>query len=215
MSLATVPHGLLIRCQTGDRDAFERLYGLIKLDLYRIVFSFMRDHDDTDEVIQESLIRIYKHLGSLKEIGKFSSWAMRILVNQCYTHRSRKGRHSYTQIEETIESEDQEVMFRHGAITNPRQELINKELLGRIHAAIDTLPKRQRMAVILFEIQGLSIKEVAHSMDCSAGAVKFNIHQGRRKMQKELKSDWDSLIARDSAKHGVEASGGAQEPSQK
>ncbi len=194
MSLATVPLPLLLRCKSGDRNAFERLYRLIETDLYRITFSFMRNHDDTDDVLQESLIRMYRYFGSLKKVEKFSSWAMRIIVNQCHTHRSRKGRHAYTPIDEMGEREDPDVMFHNGVAANPREDLIRKELLSSIHQAIGELPKRQRMAILLFEIQGLSIKETAEAMQCSEGAVKFNIHQARRKLQKALHAEKNSFL---------------------
>jgi RNA polymerase sigma-70 factor (ECF subfamily) len=197
VSLATVPVSLLVACQSGDRDAFERLYGLIHKDLYRIVYSFMRDHDDTDEVLQESLIRFYRHFGSLKKVEKFASWAMRILVNQCQTHRSRKGRHAYTPIEETTETDRLKVMFQNGARPSPRDSAIGKETIGLIHRAISGLPERQRMAILLFEIQGLSIKESSEAMQCSEGAVKFNIHQARKKLQKSLAGEWRGLQARE------------------
>jgi len=193
VSLATVPAPLLNRCRSGERKAFEQLYTLIYKDLYRIVFSFMRDHDDTDEVLQESLIRIYKHFSSLKEVSKFSSWIMRILVNQCYTHQSRKGRHAYTPIEETPENEGLKVMFHQGSPASPRDTLMRKELMGQIQSAIELLPARQRMAILLFEIEGLSIKETAEAMNCSEGAVKFNIHQARKKLQKSLAGQWRTL----------------------
>lgn len=197
MSLATVPAPLLVRCRSGDRDAFERLYHLIHTDLYRVAYSFLHDHDDADEVLQESLIRTFKHFGSLKDVEKFPSWIMRILVNQCYTHRSRKGRFAYTPIEETTEKEGLEVMFHHGAAASPRDDLMNKELLAQIHRAIDALPRRQRMAILLFEIEGLSIKEAAEAMRCSEGAVKFNIHQARKKLQKALAGEWQGLLGRE------------------
>ena len=193
MSLAAVPAPLLERCRSGDRESFERLYRLIHADLYRLAYSFLRDHDDADEALQETLVRMYRHFESLKQVEKFPSWAMRILVNQCYTHRTRKGRHAYTPIEETTEKEDSEVMFQSGSAPNPREDLMNKELMARIRSAIDSLPKRQRMAILLFEIEGLPIKETADAMECSEGAVKFNIHQARRKLQKDLAAEWLSL----------------------
>lgn len=196
MPLNTVPLPLLVRCQSGDSEAFEKLYGMISGDLYRIVFSFMRDPDDTDEVVQESLIRIYRHFGSLKKIERFSSWIMRILVNQCYTQKSRKGRHSYTPIEDTTEHEDLKVMFHNGGGPSPRKNVMQKELMAKIRGAIDQLPKRQRMAVLLFEIEGLSIREIAETMECSEGAVKFNIHQARKKLQKSLADERPSLMDR-------------------
>ena len=63
---------------------------------------------------------------------------------------------------------------------------INKEMMGKIRDAVSELPKRQRMCFVLFEIEGHSINEIADIMGSSAGAVKFNIHQARKKLREQL-----------------------------
>jgi len=193
MSLAGISPSLLVRCQNGDLDSFERLFERIREDLYRIIYSFMRDHDDTDEVMQESLIRIFRHLPSLKNVEKFPSWAMRIVVNQCHTYRSRKGRVAYTPLDELSEREDHQATFQHGLSASPRETMMQNEVIEAIHRAIGELPKRQRSAILLFEIEGLAVKEVAEAMQCSEGAVKFNVHQARKKLQKALATEWNSV----------------------
>lgn len=193
MSLSSVPPALLVRCQKGDLDSFESLFGMIREDLYRLIYSFMRDHDDTDEVMQESLIRMFRHMRGLKDVEKFASWAMRIVVNQCHTHRTRKGRHTCASLDEMIEREDHQAIFRHGLEASPREALMQNEVVQKIQQAIGELPKRQRAAILLFEIEGCSIKEVAETMQCSEGAVKFNVHQARKKLQEALRAEWTAV----------------------
>ncbi len=191
MSLSEISSSLLVRCQKGDVDSFESLFGHIKDDMYRIIYSFMHDHDDTDEVMQESLIRIFRYLPNLKDLEKFSSWVMRIVINQCHTHRTRKGRHACLPLDDLSEKDDQQVAFQQSLLASPRDSLIQSEVLGIIRAAIDELPRRQRSAILLFEIEGFSIREVAETMQCSEGAVKFNIHEARKKLQKTLSGEWN------------------------
>jgi RNA polymerase sigma factor (sigma-70 family) len=69
---------------------------------------------------------------------------------------------------------------------SPREEASQRQTREQIETAMTTLPDRQQTAVVLFEIEGCSIKEIAAAMECSEGAVKFNIHEARKKLQRQL-----------------------------
>jgi RNA polymerase sigma-70 factor, ECF subfamily len=181
--LDTIDPAVIGRCQDGDQAAFDELYSLLKDDLYRWIYSMMRDYDDTEEVFQDCTIRLFRHIKSLKDPKRFKYWLYRLVVNQCNTHRSKKGRHSYTPLEESIEVKPEDCVFRSSMPENPRSALMRKELMENINHHISALPAKQRIAVTLFDVQGLSIKEVANHLDCSEGAVKFNIHEARKKLR--------------------------------
>lgn len=186
MAIRDVTLQLIRRCQRGDPEAFEELYRQIAHELFNWIFSILRDYDDTDEVLQESLIRVFKHIHALKEAEKFPQWLIRISINQCHTHRSRKQRTEHYSLCEEILVKAESKMFRPREVANPRQVLMQKEVLGEINAAIAKLPPKQRTAIMLFEVKGHSIREIASLLSCSEGAVKFNIHQARKKLRREL-----------------------------
>ena len=186
MAIRDVTIQLIRRCQRRDPEAFEELYREIAHELFNWIFSILRNYDDTDEVLQESLIRVFKHIGSLKEAEKFPQWSIRIAINQCYTHRSRKHRTEHYPLNEEILVKTESSRFKPREVANPRQVLMQKEVLGEINAAIANLPPKQRTAIVLFEVKGHSIREIASLLSCSEGAVKFNIHQARKKLRREL-----------------------------
>ncbi|MCL5270089.1 MAG: RNA polymerase sigma factor [bacterium] len=186
MALADVPVALIEACRRGERAAIERLLRLVSPDIYRLVYSMLRDHDDADEVVQETLIRLFRHLPSLKDADRFASWVMRIAVNQVQTWRVKKGRNRLYEMAEGFEPDEDVIVFAGSAGGNPREEAVRREVRDEIELAMTELPERQKMAMVLFEIEGLSIKEVASAMDCSEGAVKFNIHKARKKLQRRL-----------------------------
>lgn len=187
MALADVPVDLILACRGNDRPATERLLRTISPDIYRIVYSILHDHDDTDEVAQETLIRIFRYIGSLKEPERFASWVMRITINQVQTWRVRKGRRQFSELDESLDLDEGVVVVASGsAVRSPREQAIQSEVRAEIQTAMAALPDRQQTAVMLFELEGLSIKEIAGVMNCSEGAVKFNIHEARKKLQKRL-----------------------------
>jgi len=187
VALQDVPIELVSRCQQGDPSAFEELVGRIGPDLYKMIFAQVRDHDDTDEILQECLIRIYKHLATLREVVKFPGWISRMIVNQCHSHRLKRSRTAMESTDDQVEISDRDVMWQNPHVGNPRKVLMRKEILQEINGAIRDLPPRQRSAIVLFEVEGFSIREIAEAMKCSEGAVKFNIHQARKKLKASLR----------------------------
>lgn len=186
MALADIPTSLIESCRRGEREATEDLLRAISPDMYRIIYSMLRDHDDTDEVVQETLVRIFRHVGQLKEPERFPSWAMRIAVNQVQTWRMKRNRQRTYELDESMETEGGVVMLSGNQGGTPREEAVRGEIRDQIKQAMATLPNRQQTAVVLFELEGCSIKEIATAMSCSEGAVKFNIHEARKKLKSRL-----------------------------
>jgi RNA polymerase sigma-70 factor (ECF subfamily) len=188
VGFADLDSALVTQCQRGAVGAFEALCTAVGADLHRYICSVLRDHDDADDVYQEVLIRIHRHLPSLKEVGKFPGWAKRIAVNQCHTHRSRAARKSMSSWDalEDPPPIEQTVWDPNGAET-PSQAILRQEMGATIGRAIAALPPRQRTCVTLFEVEGNSIREISTLLGCSEGAVKFNLHQARKRLQESLK----------------------------
>ncbi|MGH7198059.1 MAG: RNA polymerase sigma factor [Candidatus Omnitrophota bacterium] len=186
MALSQVSPELIEACRGGDRAAMENLLQEISPDLYRIIFSILRDHDDTDEVLQETLIRLFRYIGALKDIQRFPAWVMRIAVNQVQTYRVRKNRNRLYEVEDSREISNSAVVLSGMAPENPCEKLAREQMRAEITSAMDSLPNRQKTATVLFELEGMSIKEIANIMQCSEGAVKFGIHEGRKKLKMRL-----------------------------
>ncbi len=189
MAIDQVTVELIARCQQDSPGAFEELFALIQEDLYRWIFSLIRNTEDTEELFQECCLRIYRHLPRLKEASKFPAWVSRIVVNQAATHWGRAGRLRTASLDETYPDEEEDgppIVQPTATDENPREAAYRREVFDEVNEAIQQLPARQRMAVLLFDVENYSIKEIADVMECSEGAVKFNIHQGRRKLRELL-----------------------------
>ncbi len=184
--MLNVDKDLIKRCQKGDKAEFRELFEIISQDVYGLAYSILRNHDDVDEVLQESFIRIYRYIKKLNAVEKFPSWVKKIVINQCFTIYKKRSRDHY-EIFEGEEAKIEETVWSNHASENPRQVLMRKDLIDTIDKAINSLPPRQKIAVTLFDVQGHSLREVAEILNCSEGAVKFNIHQGREKLKRILK----------------------------
>jgi RNA polymerase sigma-70 factor, ECF subfamily len=87
VALKDVPSDLVERCQRGDAAAFDELFTMIRDDMFRWIYSMLRDEDETEEVLQECCVRMFRHIARLKESGRFGPWASRMIVNQVNTRR--------------------------------------------------------------------------------------------------------------------------------
>lgn len=186
MALQDVPIPLIEACRRGESASIDQLVRLITPDVYRIAFSMLRDHDDADEVAQETLIKLFRYIHKLKDVDRFSVWVMRVVMSQVQTWRMKKGRRRFHEVQETFLEEESLIQYVPSSEETPREFAQRRQTINQIENAIATLPARQQTAVLLFELEGYSIKEVASVMTCSEGAVKFNLHEARKKLRHRL-----------------------------
>ena len=183
MRFEGVSHSLLQRCRRGDVDAFEEFCGHVQRDLYGLVWSMLRNHDDADEVMQECLLRMFRHLPKLNDLSKCPWWAMRIAVNQCNSFRAQAASKALYPLDDSVDPPPERVMWHTGLGDSPRRSVERREMRDDINAAIRQLPPRQRDAIVLFEVEDLSIREISALLGCSEGAVKFHIHEARKRLR--------------------------------
>jgi RNA polymerase sigma-70 factor (ECF subfamily) len=182
-----VPSNLLERCQRREDGAFDEFFELVRADLYGLAYAILRNHDDADEAMQESLLRAYRHLPTLQDTGKFPWWMMRLVVNQCKSQQIRSGARVFYPIDDTIDVPNDRIVGAGKPPESPRDAMFRKQMATDIEAAIQELPPKQRAAIVLFEVEDHSIREVAELLECSEGTVKFNIHEARKKLKQLLK----------------------------
>lgn len=189
MRFDAVPRELLQQCQRGDLQAFETLCEAVQPDLYAFVLSLLRDHDDAADVCQECLVRTFRSLPRLRQLERFPAWIMKLAVNQCHTARSRRHTGRVISLEEgPAELESLKPAAGATPPQSPREASITREACRHLNAAIAQLPPRQRSAIILFEVEQMSVRQVSEVLDCSEGAVKFNLHEARKKLKVALEA---------------------------
>ncbi len=175
---------LVAQAQAGDLRAFEQLVGRHRRRIYSLAYRMTCKHEDADDVLQETFVRAYASLRRFDTSRPFANWLYTIAVNLCLD-RQRRWRREKQVAWESVEG--MRLADTAARVPGPDREAENGELRSRIEDAISRLPDRQRAAVVLFEVEGLKITEVAELMDCSEGAVKSTLHRARRRLRDELR----------------------------
>jgi RNA polymerase sigma-70 factor (ECF subfamily) len=167
--------GLLERAKTGDLEAFDQLMRLHEKQVLGTALRLVGNLQDAQDAAQETFLRLYKCLKRLPDIQEIKPWLYRVTVNVCNDmHRSRRRR-----AWEPLSGPDP-------ASSQPDPELawFDQERGRLVEMALKTLPEKERAAVVLRDMQGLSTREVAEILGSSEVTVRSQISMARGKLKK-------------------------------
>jgi RNA polymerase sigma-70 factor (ECF subfamily) len=169
---------LLARCKRGDRLAFEELVRATHRRVYSLAYRLVGDRSDAEDVAQEAYLRMFRGLAGFREEAAFETWMHRIVANCAMTHLRRKGRFG-----DVMRDEDGPE-----ASTPDRAQdaAVQRDELQRGLAA---LPEGQRTVLLLKDVYGLSVREIAQELGIEEGAVKVRAHRARRRLKELLTED--------------------------
>ena len=155
--------------------------------VYAVAYRFARDPDLALDLAQNVFIRAYRGIGSFKGKSSFSTWLYRIAVNTCidYTRRRARSVEPFTVPEEVADYAGGEVL-ESSPIARPDGAALTSELGEQIQKAVDSLPSYHKAVFVLYEIEGLSYKEIAEAVGCSIGTVMSRLHYARKKLRTML-----------------------------
>ncbi|MCL1809397.1 MAG: sigma-70 family RNA polymerase sigma factor [Clostridiales bacterium] len=176
---------LIKKAKGGDEGSFEALISTCKGRAYNVALRYMASEEDALDALQESFIKIFRHLDKFNEQSKFETWVYKIVVNSCndMLRRSKKNQQSdsvfkYDDGEEAaIEVADRS--------PGPAEILERKEEGAYILSCLDRVGIEHKEILILRDIQGFSYDEISEMLDCPVGTVKSKISRARLKL-KEL-----------------------------
>jgi len=176
------------RVQAGDGDAYRLLVQKYQQKVYGVVYGMVQNPEDAREITQDAFIKAFKSLDRFRFDASFYTWLYRITVNLTIDFRRRMAKRRADQFDETRMQKDEAGEAAHHHVeASPSKRLERKRLADQIQQAIDQLPPDQRTAIMLREVEGLSYKEIALSMECAEGTVMSRLFYGRKKLQEILK----------------------------
>lgn len=138
------------------------------------------------DVTQEAFIKVHRHLARFEGSSSFYTWLYRIVVNLCIDHRRRSARTATVDFDDAIDHSEP----TDGAptpIRSPDKEFGRRELRGQIGKAVDGLSEKHKQVILLREIEGLSYKDIAETLDISVGTVMSRLHHARQNLQVSLR----------------------------
>ena len=177
------------RLVNGDAAAFDGLVKKYQRRAVAVAYRLLSNVDDAGDVAQDAFVRAFKGIASLEDRRRFGPWLMRIVSNLALNYRRSRKSSSAMSIDLAVEGAEG---FRRAggqgtfAAPGPEDGADVEDLAQAIRRAMERLPEKQRLALTLFSIEGMSQKEVADIMECSIELVKWNVFQARKKMKELL-----------------------------
>lgn len=165
----------------GNTAMFELLMRRYNERVYRAARSILRDEQEAEDVMQQAYVNAFTHLRQFNGSARFSTWLMRIAINESLARVRRQGRYEAFDDESNVEP----FMSRNPS-ENPERQAFTGELRSLLEWAIDTLPNGMREVFVLREVEGLSTSEVAESLDVSEDVVKTRLSRGRAALRRVL-----------------------------
>jgi RNA polymerase sigma-70 factor, ECF subfamily len=171
---------LVARLQDGDLDTLGELYDRYRLTVYRTALAITRDPAAAEDILQDTFLRLHTYAGRVNPALPLAPWLYRITVNLSYSWTARRARW-WAPLEDFLDR----------LVGPPRQSpephAEQAEELRAIQAAIEALPLNQRVVVVLFYLNNLSLQEIADILECPVGTVKSRLHYARENLRRRLR----------------------------
>lgn len=176
---------LVASAQKGERRAFEELVERHKQKAYHIAFGFARDREDAKDLSQDAFLKAFANLKNFDGRSSFYTWFYRILVNLCLDYKRRQKRAPADEFDETVEHQ-MDPSQEPKTARAPDQHVLAGQFSRKVGSALEALPAKQRTVFILRNHQGLSIKEIAETMETAEGTVKVHLHRAVTALRQSL-----------------------------
>ncbi len=181
---------LVRKTLSGDKSAFDRLVKSVSPLVFSIIYRFFHEKQQAEDIAQEVFIRAYRSLHTYAQEKPFTNWLRTITVRMCY-RELKKEKNNPERTETSLTSDSFSIIdsfcFNPEPLNRMDQEkkLILKELTEKI---LVKLSPKERMIIVLIEVEGKSIKEVSSLMGISAVNVKVSNYRARKNARKILNS---------------------------
>ncbi len=170
-----------LQSSSTSHEAFRELISLYKERLYWHIRNMVKNHDDTDDILQNTFVKIYRNIAQFKGDSKLYSWMYRIATNESITYLNNKARRLQITSEELqnqiIDNLESDVFFE------------GDQIQIKLQKAIATLPDKQQQVFNMKYFEELKYREMAEILDTSEGALKASYHIASKKIEEYLKSN--------------------------
>jgi RNA polymerase sigma-70 factor, ECF subfamily len=176
---------LMSRFQGGDEFAYIELVNRYRDKLNNFIYYFLGDIEIAEDIVQDTMIKLYEKKHYYKEIAKFSTWIYTIAKNLAKSElRKKKRRKTFTLSELSKNKTDYDLV---DMSTKVEKDIESEYDVKKIKSAIHNLPDSSRTVIILRDIEKLSYNEISSIVEVPIGTVKSRINRARIQLQLELK----------------------------
>ena len=164
----------------GDQAAFRRFVDQYQNLVWHVVSSMVSQKYDREDLCQDIFVKIYTSLPGFRFDAKLSSWIFKISYRRCLNYLAKKRVSLYEDtngVEQTLEDVK-------GDTFSPIEQLVQRELIDRVHGLLKRLAPVQRTLISMYHLEGFSYSEIAEATELPDGTIKSYLYRARQKLQK-------------------------------
>lgn len=178
---------LVAKARGGDAAAYSELVGRYERKIFRLAKHITQNDEDAEDVLQESFLKAYEHLGDFQGQSKFYTWIVRIAVNESLMKLRRRKSDRTVPLDEPVDT-GEDTVVREIAVweENPEQRYSREELGTILDEAVQSLKPAFRTVFVLRDIEELSTEETAEALGISVPAVKSRLLRARLQLREKL-----------------------------
>lgn len=175
---------LVERARTGDLAAYDELVQRHQERIYGTIYHMTSNHEDANDLAQETFIKAFQALKSFKGGSSFYTWVYRIAVNKTINFlKQRKNRQGMSLNDLDFNAEHDPDLVALISHQTPRRDAALAELQKKLNEAMAKLSDDHRLAVTLHDVQGVPHEEIAQIMECNVGTVRSRLYYARQQLQ--------------------------------
>lgn len=165
-----------------DRAALRELMRRHEARVRRLTYRFTGSDDAAAELVQDVFFKVYTAAGSYSPKARFTTWLYRITANHCLNYIRGSRNNPVQQLAAPLEAAE----ARAATAATQLSVLEKDEQALRVRQAVDSLPERQRLAILLLRFEELSYRDAAEALSCSVSALEALVHRGLETLKKQL-----------------------------
>jgi RNA polymerase sigma-70 factor (ECF subfamily) len=172
---------LMLAWQAGDGPAFDALVRLHADRVHSLLVRFLGPHAPLDDLVQEVFLRVIRSKEHYQPSARFTTWLFRIVYNLSVNHTQRRQPQALSI--DGGPDEEGGVEVRDEVVADPSDSLQREDIVRAVRLAIESLPERQRMALVLAKYEEQSYSEIGEVLDMTEKAVKSLVHRARENLR--------------------------------
>jgi RNA polymerase sigma-70 factor, ECF subfamily len=175
---------LVARCQRGDPLAFEELVRKYQQSVLNLAYHYIGNRNEVEDVAQKIFTKLYFSLPKFDIRRPFFPWLYRITINQCYDelrHMRRRKLRTFSELSLEETGSVEKLINQNEAL--PDSDENRQEMQALLHRILDQLPDRQRMAIVLRDIEDIPYAKIADTMKCTEQAARLKVFRARARLK--------------------------------
>jgi len=185
----------LIRAiNSGRHELFHELVTKYQQNLYNFGFRMCGNVQDTEDIVQDTFLNVFRYLKDFRYETKFKNWMYRIATSTCIKkrRRSKYAPDKELSLDDFIPKDPSKIpRDMPNWATLPLDKVLNDELASHIKEAILTLPDKYRVVIVLRDVEGFSTEEAAQILNLTPSNIKVRLHRARLYVREQLKDYFD------------------------